>query len=278
MIYFENDMFPASLINSCHTPPSPPPLPTLPAPLTPYPLACLPHCLPHFPTSFTHSIPPSPWFSYITLCLTDSPVSLPLPHLLPHSVSFTPLHCSASPNPFSLPCLPHSHFLHSVIASLSPPFPALLSPSITPLPPSFTFSSLSHCLTFPSLSCLTLSLNHSPASLIHFFFTQSLSHYPLTHSCPTLSLNHSLLLHLLPLLLYFHSLPDSLIPLHPHLLTLTPPNSLTPSHSLLFLTLCLTPCFIHSPASLFAAPNPFSLPCLPHSLFHHSVIASLSPP
>ena len=157
-------MFPASLINSCHTPPLLPPPPTLPASLTPYPLACLSHCLPHFPTSFTHSIPPSPWLSYITLCLTDSPVSLPLPHSLPHSVSFTPLHCSASPNPFSLPCLPHSLFLHSVIASLPPnlflpySFPQSLTAFLTYC---LFYSTFIHSLTHWLPYILTCSLIYS---------------------------------------------------------------------------------------------------------------------
>ena len=162
-------MFPASLINSCYTPPPPP---TLPASLTPYPLACLPHYLPHFPTSFTHSIPPSPWLSYITLCLTDSPVSLPLPHSLPYI---------ALPHPipsYSPASLIHIFFTQSLPHFPLPNFPAFLSPSVTPLPPSFTFSLLSHCLTLPSLthSCL-FTLSITPC------LTHSLSHFPfLIHS------------------------------------------------------------------------------------------------
>ena len=150
LFYFENYMFPASLINSCHPPP-PPPRPPLTALLTPYPLACLPHCLPQFPTSFTHSIPPSPWLSYITLCLTDSPVSLPLSHSLPHSLSHS-LPYIALPHPIpshSPASLIYIFFTQSLPHFPLPNFPALLSPSITPLPPSFTFSSLSHCLTTP---------------------------------------------------------------------------------------------------------------------------------
>ena len=123
-------MFPASLINSCHPPPPPP---TLPASLTPYPLACLPHCLPHFPTSFTHSIPPSPWLSYITLCLTDSPVSLPLPHSLPHSLSHS-LPYIALPHP--IPSHSPASLIHIFFTQSLPHYP------------------LTH-------SCPTLSLNHS---------------------------------------------------------------------------------------------------------------------
>ena len=125
-------------------PPPPPPTnsDSLPASLTPYPLACLPHCLPHFPTSFTPSL--SLALSYITLCLTDSPVLLPLPHSLPHSLSY------------SLPyiTLPHTSLLN-------------------PLPPSFTFSSLSHCLTFPSLTFLLYSLPQSLPCLPHSLFLHS---------------------------------------------------------------------------------------------------------
>ena len=241
MFYFENDMFPASLINSCHTPPPPPPPNS----------ACLAHSLssslpPSLLASLSYvfySLDPSlSLLSYITLCLTDSPVSLPLPHSLPHSLSHS-LPYIALPHPIpshSPASLIHIFFTQSLPHFPLPNFPALLSPSITP---------------------------------------QSLPHYPLIPALLSPSITHCLP-HLLPLLLYSHSLPDSLTPLHPNLLTylLHLTHLLHLIHSSSSLLHLLHFRFIHSSASLFAAPNPFSLPCLLHSLFHHSVIASLSPP
>ena len=148
-------MFPASLIHSCHPPCNS-------ASLTPYHLACLPHCLPHFPTSFTPSLP-----------LPGSPTSLsalltPLFHSLCLIHSLTPclIHSPASLIHFFTQSLPHSPL---------PNITALLSPSITPLPPSFTFLH-SHCITTPlplTHSCPTLSLNHSPPSSLLASLTAS---------------------------------------------------------------------------------------------------------
>ena len=266
-------------------------------------VSCLPYCLPHsllphFPSPpplqlclahslssslppsllaslsyLFYSIPPSPWLSYITLCLTDSPVSHTLPHSLPHSLSH------------SLPCvaLPHPTPSHS---------PASL----------IHFSSLSHCLTFPSLTFLPYSLLQSLPCLPNSLFLQSfIASLPpqlipaLLSPSITPHLPHSLP-HLLPLLLYLHSLPDSLTPLHhslPHLLHLihssssllvSLPVSFTPLHHSL-----LHPIPSHSPASLIhffvtqslphsSLPNSF-LPL--YSLHHspsHSLLASLSLP
>ena len=270
---------PYCLPHSLLPPPPPPPPSTLPRSLLSS--SCLPHCLPHFPTSFTPSLPPSPWLSYITICLTDSPaaISHTLPHSLPLSLSHS-LPCIALPHPIpshspaslihfsslshcltfpsltflpyslpqSLPCLPNSLFLHSVIASLTPPpppppptppnsfLPYSISTSITPrlpyslphllpillymhsLPDSLTplHHSLPHLLhLIHSSSSLLVSLpvsftplhhsllhpipSHSPASLIHFFVTQSLPHSPLPNSfLPLYSFHHSLLTHSLP--------------------------------------------------------------------------------
>ena len=249
------------------------------------------------PPSLTPAtLPPPP--ASLTACLTFLPLllirSLPLPGSPTSlSASLTPLFHSLCLIHSLTPCLIHSPTLLCLTQSL-----------LTPLPPLFTFSSLSHCLTFPSLTFLPYSLPQSLPCLPHsLFFTQSLPHYPLTHSCPTLSLNHSLPPHLLPLLLYFHSLPDSLTPVHPHLLTyllhlthlfhlihssssllVSLPVSFTPLHHYL-----LHPIPSHSPASLIhffitqslphsPLPNSF-LPLYPlHHSLSHSLLVSLSLP
>ena len=210
----------STLKMTCFLPPSLTPA-TLP-PHTHTNSACLAHSLSssllYFPTSFTHSIPPSPWLSYITLCLTDSPVSLPLPHSL-HSLSHSlpyialphpiPSHSPASlihffftqslphyPLTHSCPTLSLNHSLPSsltasystFIHSLTHRLPYILTCSLTyftsftPLP-----HSLSHSL-FHSIPCITLSCTQSLLTSLPPSFTfSSLSHCPtlpsLTHSC-----------------------------------------------------------------------------------------------
>ena len=223
---------------------------------------------PLLPLSFTPAsfIPPAslprslPMLSpaSLTACLTFLPLLLtPSPWLI-----YSPTTLSASLTP-----LLHSFYLIHSTALL-----CLTCSLLTLLPPSFSFSSLSHCLTFPSLthSCLTLYLNHS---LLH-----SLPPFPASFTPP-------------------HSPPDSFTPQTSHSASLTLP------HSLLFLTPSLPqsisftplhhylphPIPSHSPAYLIhifvtqslphsALPNSF----LPVYSFHHSLshslLASLSLP
>ena len=284
-------------------------------------VSCLPYCLPHSLLPHSHpppphlqlclahslssslppsllaslsylfySLPHSPWLSYITLCLTDSPVSHTLPHSLPHSLShslpcialpypipshfpaslihFSSLsHCLTFPSltflpyslPQSLPCLFNSLFLHSVIASLTPPN-SFLPYSLPQSLPAFLTPCLTYCLFYSTfihslirwLPYITLCLTYSTS------FTplpHSLSH-SLSHSLPciTLCCTQSLLTPLRPSFT-FSSLS--------HCLTLP---SLTHScHFTLSITPCLTHSLPHSPCLIHSAVSPCtinSLVCL----------------
>ena len=240
-------MFPASLINSCHTPPSPPPPPpppTLPASLTPYPLACLTF----LPLLLTRSLP-----------LPGSPTSL--------SASLTPLFHSLCLIHSLTPCLIHSPTLLCLTQSL-----------LTPLPPSFTFSSLSHCLTFPSLTFLPYSLPQSLPCLPHSLFLHSVIASLPPNSFLPYSLPQSLTAFLTYcLLLYFHSLPDSLTPLHPHLLTYLLHLIHSSSSLLVSLPVSFTPLhhsFLHPIPSHFPASiiHFFITQSLPHSPLPNSFL------
>ena len=120
---------PPSLTPATPLPPPPPPPPTLPAPSSSRPPSLLASL-----SYLFYSLDPS-----LSLALLHHSLSHSLPYIaLPHPI--------LSHSPASLI---HIFFTQSLPHFPLPNFPALLSPSITPLPPSFTFSSLSHCLITP---------------------------------------------------------------------------------------------------------------------------------